>query len=225
MRNRVLIIILFCLYINNIVAKNPVKNFNYIIDDSLNFKVFNFEFSQKGWRYSTFDSTFVDYNNVIKDTAYLDGNQFIHTHLLSIKLGLTVEEKFKIYILSNKVEFYTLPNHIELKNIFYFRSEFEQTISMSIDKVNHVVIWDGIYPDLGNNTYVIKHRKLVNRYKELCDTIYSILIRKVELQELYPSNGMKKNPINVQGVNLKKIGFPNKHIPRIGKYTWGFTVS
>lgn len=228
MRNILSIIILLYLNVNIVGAINPTPKANYKNVDStlLNeLKDFNFVFSQKGWKYSTFDSTYVDYNNLIRDTIYFDGDKFIRTNLLQYKFVFTNEEQLKIYTVAKNVKFDLLPDYLELKNIYYFTPEYEQTISINFANKKHSVTWDGIYPDLGNNKYVRKHRKLVGRYKELSDTIYSILIKKVELHELYKKNGKKENPINVQGVSLKKIGYPKKYVPKIGRYRWGIIAS
>jgi hypothetical protein len=223
-----IIIILLYLNLNIVSAINPTQKANYKNVDStlLNeVKDFNFVFSQKGWKYSTFDSTYIDYKNVISDTTYFDGNQFIQNNLLLYKFVFTNEEKLKIYIIAKNVKFELLPDNLELKNIFYFTPEYEQTISINFANKKHSVTWDGIYPDLGNNKYVRKHRKLVGRYKELSDTIYSILKEKIEIIQIYHKDSRIRNPMNVKGVNLKKTGFPKKYIPKIGKFGWGVTIS
>jgi len=231
MRNILSIIISLSICIN-IVAKNAEKNTeknpNNKNGDSIQIDKldgFNFIYSQKHWRYSSFDSTYVDYINIINDTTYFNGDLFIQTHLLQTKLGFTYEEKLKIYLVSKKHKFILLPDYLKLKNIFYNPSIYKQTISIYFGNENYTISWDGIYPDLGNNEYVLKHRKFVDQYKELSDTIYSILIKKVELHELYNKSGVKHIPINVRGVSLKEIGFPKKQIPKIGRYNWGVIVS
>jgi len=224
MKNIILVIVLSCLCMTGIPAQETIQKVNS--DTDLNeVKGFDFVFSQKGWRYSTLDSTYIDYNNVVKDTTFFNGDQFIHTNLLQSKFIFTNEEKLKIYAVAKKVKFDLLPDHLELKNIYYFTPEYEQTISIYSSHETHTVSWDGIYPDLGNNEYVLKHRRFVDRYKELSDTIYSILIKKVDLQKLYLKNGERKNPITVKGINLNKTGFPKKYIPKIGKYRWGIIAS
>lgn len=228
MRNILSIIILLYLYVNIIAAKNSIQNSNYKNNDSTHLnevKDFNFVFSQKGWKYSTIDSTYVDYNNVIKDTTYLNGDQFIQTNLLQSKFVFTNDEKLKIYTLAKSVKFDLLPDYLELKNIYYFTPEYQQTISIYFGDEKYTVTWDGIYPDIGKNEYVIKHRELIDRYKELSAFIYSILMKKVELLQLYHKDSRTRNPINIKGVNLKDTGFPKKYIPKIGKYKWGVTCS
>lgn len=100
MRNLFSIIILLYLNINIVAAIQPTQKGNYKnIDRTILNEVedFNFVFSRNGWRYSTFDSTFVDYNNIIRDTIYIDGEQFIKTKLLQKKIVFTNNEKLKIY--------------------------------------------------------------------------------------------------------------------------------
>ena len=223
--------ILILLYLNVYIAAsiNPTQKDNYKDIDSLLLNEandFNFVFSQKGWRYSTFDSTFVDYNNVIRDTTYFDGEQFIKTKLLQKKIVFTDKEKLKIYRVAKNVKFDLLPDYLELKNIFYLTPEYRQTISINFANNNkHSVSWDGLYPDLGNNNYVRKYRKLVGRYKELSDTIYSVLIKKIEILQVYHKESRMRNPMNIKGITLKKTGFPKKYIPKIGKCKWGILAS
>lgn len=229
MRNIISIIISLYININILAAINPTQKTNYLNVDStlLNeVKDFNFVISQRSWRYSTFDSTYVDYDNVINDTTYFNGDQFILTNLRQCKIVLTNEEKIKIYIAAKNVKFDILPDYLELKNIYYYIPGLEQTISIYFANKKHSVTWDGIYPDIGTNKYVLKHRKLVDRYKELSVTIYSILIKKIEIIQLYHKGSKLQNPMNINGINLKDTGFPKKHIPKIGKYKWsGLIVS
>jgi hypothetical protein len=229
MRNVSSIIILLYLYVNIVAAKNPIQYANYENSDSTHLSEiedFNFVFSQEGWKYSTFNSMYVDKINVINDTTYLDGDQFITTDLRQCKIVLTNEEKIKIYIAAKNVKFDILPDYLELKNIYYYIPGLEQTISIYFANKKHSVTWDGIYPDIGTNKYVLKHRKLVDRYKELSVTIYSILIKKIEIIQLYHKGSKLQNPMNINGINLKDTGFPKKHIPKIGKYKWsGLIVS
>ena len=137
----------------------------------------------------------------------------------------TNNEKLKIYRVAKNIKFNLLPDYLELKNISYFTSEYEQTITINFANINHTVSWDGIYPDLGNNIYVRKCRKLVERYKELSDTISSILIKKIEIIQVYPKESRLKTPMNVKGINLKNTGFPKKYIPKIGKCRWSIDAS
>lgn len=123
------------------------------------------------------------------------------------------------------MKFDLLPDYLELKNISYFTSEYKQTISINFAKIKHTVSWDAIYPDLGSNNYVRKYRKLVESYKELSDSIYSILIKKIEIIQVYPKESRLKNPMNIKSINLKNTGFPKKYIPKIGKCRWIITVS
>lgn len=228
MRNIISIIISLYININIVAAINPIPKAKYINIDSklLNeAKDFNFVISQKGWKYSTFDSTYIDYNNVINDTTYFNGDRFILTNLRQCKFVLTNEEKSKIYIVAKNIKFDKLPAYLELKNIYYFTPEYEQTITIYLTNKKCSVTWDGIYPDLGNNKYVIKYRRLVEKYKELSDTIYSILIKKIEIIQVYPKESRLKTPMNVKGINLKNTGFPKKYIPKIGKCRWSIDAS
>lgn len=227
MRNMLLISGVLCLIFDVVVAQNQMKNLKSIDNDSISIhtnslkRVVDFDFiiEQKSWRYSTFDSTFVDYSNAKIDTTRFEGEIFVQTKPLIVKITFTNTEKEKLYLISEKVNFDLLPECVFLKNIYYNRDEIKRNIKIFHNNINHAVEWGSLYPDVGNNKYVVEHRKLVNRYRKLNDTICMLLSNKLE--KLYLENHKRKNPIRVQGYKLSDIKFPPKYIPKIGKITWG----
>ena len=232
MRNLLSIIILLYIAISGIAAKKPLQNTDCNNDRKTHInhlndvKGFDFTYCRRYWAYSTLDSTYFDFthhNPAIADKTNNEVELWSEPIPYHAVFRLTDEEKLKIYEVAKKIKFDLLPDTLELKNIYYFRTIFEQTISISFGIEKYTVTWDGIYPDVGENEYIHKYRKFVNRYNELNDTIYSILIKKAELHELYKKSGENENPIYFRGVTLKEIGFPEKYIPKIGRVIWVMT--
>lgn len=204
-------------------SDNNPKETNLRVDLQVKDISFMIICSQKYWRFSTVDSTYIDYLNIKKDTSIIEGEMLIQSIPKSIKIVLSNEEKLKIIMAAKSNNFNLLSDNLHLNGIQYINNEFKQTITINSRDLNHSVTWDGIIPDIGNNEYVVKHRKLVNQFNELSSIIYSILKNKVEINNLYNQNKMNC-PIYINGVSLKKIGFPQNKSSLIGNYLWGVTV-
>lgn len=225
-------IALFMIIIGSVVVlhsqKNMVPNDKRLPEyDFIDANNFVFEYSRKSWRYSMIDSLYYDFDN--KTINKKDSNNFEFELLsypipLVAKTVLTKEDITKIYLVAKKVHFELLPNKLELRKVFFLRDDLEQTVSIWHNQKYHRVTWDGIYPDMGRNQYVVKYRKIVDRFKELNDTIHSVLMRRNEIQQLYKGNSIT-SPMAFRDINLSETGFPKKYSSKIGNYDWTLIIS
>lgn len=208
-------------------SANKVKSANEMV---LSNEDFEFFISQNGFSYSSKDSLYADKRNLrpqdYSENLVFDGiiqpdigKEYIHA-----KVGLSENEKRRISSILTRCNFHSLPSDLCIRNIWFMRDYYGQEISIKNSHSHHRVIWDGIYPDIGDNKYIIQHRHFVTLFNQIGDTIRSILSKKSEIARVYNSNP-SKNPISIERITLKGIGFPIEQSKNIGKYHWSVVCS